>query len=168
MTLKNQQTQYRVAGAVAYMNGRRSARSLLAALMLFAGLSLPPFALAQLPQAETAQGIKYVTGGFGSEEAAAFKAGKAQYPVSLTFAATDEDGTTPYVADVSVEFADEKGNTVLTLPSVGPYLLVDLPAGNYTVRASYEGKSQSQEIKVGAPGSVDARIAWKRSGTGPD
>lgn len=141
---------------------------LLITVSLLTGLALTPLAQAQLPQAETAQGIRYVTGGFGSDEAAAFKSGKSQYPVSITFAASDQDGATPYVAEVSVEFVDEQGKSVLSLPSVGPYLLVDLPAGSYTVRASYEGKTQEQKIKVTGPGSVDVRIAWKRSGTGPD
>jgi len=168
MASTNRQPLHRVGSKVTHTTRRRVARNLAAALMLFTGMSLAPFALAQLPQAETVQGIKYVTGGFGSEEAAAFKAGKVQYPVSLTFAATDEDGTTPYVADVSVEFVDEQGKAVLSLPSVGPYLLVDLPAGSYTVRASYEGREQTQTIKVGGVGSVDVRIAWKRSGSGPD
>lgn len=159
---------YKHTGYVAQSSAGKAARHVLITLSLLAGLALTSFAMAQLPQAETAQGIRYVTGGFGSDEAAAFKSGKSQYPVAITFAATGPDGATPYVAEVPVEFVDEQGKTVLSLPSVGPYLLVDLPAGSYTVRASYEGKTQEQKIKVAGPGSVDVRMAWKRSGMGPD
>jgi len=123
---------------------------------------------AQLPPAQTAQGVEYVTGGFGSDAAAAFKEAKSRYPLALTFAATDEDGSTPYVAEVQLEITDEQGKSVLSLPSVGPFLLADLKPGTYTVRATYEGKAQTQQMKVAGPGSADARIAWKRAAGGPD
>lgn len=141
------------------------------ALLMGAGLLCVGWmgaAHAQLPPAQTAQGVEYVTGGFGSDAAAAFKEAKSRYPLALTFAATDEDGTTPYVAEVQLEIADEQGKSVLSLPSVGPFLLADLKPGTYTVRATYEGKTQTQQMKVAGPGSADARIAWKRAAGGPD
>lgn len=137
-----------------------------AALLLGAGVM--GVAHAQLPPVETSQGVQYVTGGFGSDAAASFKEAKARYPLALTFAATDEDGTTPYVAEVQVEIVDRQGKTALSLPSVGPFLLADLKPGDYTVRATYQGKTQTQNIKVAGPGSADARIAWKRPAGGPD
>jgi len=36
------------------------------------------------------------------------------------------------------------------------------------VRATYKGKTQTEQVKVGGPGSVDVRIAWKRPAVGPD
>lgn len=143
-------------------------RRLALAALLLAGAGLMAAAQAQLPPVQTAQGVQYVTGGFGSDAAAAFKDAKARYPLALTFAATGDDGSTPYVAEVRVEIADEQGKTVLSLPSVGPFLLVDVPPGSYTVRATYEGKTQTQQMKVTGPGSADARIAWQRPAGGPD
>lgn len=148
-------------------SNRPSVRLAWAAALL-AGAGLMCSARAQLPPVQTAQGVEYVTGGFGSDEAAAFKQAKARYALALTFAATDENGSTPYVADVQVDISDEQGKSVLALPAAGPYLLADLRPGAYTVRATYQGKTQTQRVKVAGPGSVDLRIAWKRSGGGPD
>lgn len=147
---------------------KRTARRFALASLLLAGAGLIGAAHAQLPPVQSAQGVQYVTGGFGSDAAAAFKDAKARYPLALTFAATGDDGSTPYVAEVRVEIADEQGKTVLSLPSVGPFLLVDVPPGSYTVRATYEGKTQTQQMKVAGPGSADARIAWQRPTGGPD
>src|SRR5690606_26043778 len=60
---------------------------------------------------------------------AAFKAAKADYPLALTFAAVGDDGSAPYVAEVQVEIANERGERVLSLPSVGPFLLARLQPG---------------------------------------
>jgi len=143
-----------------------AATLLAAAGLLYAGLA--GTAHAQLPPVETAQGIEYVSGGIGSDVSAAFKAAKSSYPLALTFAAVGEDGSTPYVADVRLEIANEQGESVLSLPSVGPYLLAKLQPGTYTVRATYKGKTQTEQVKVGGPGSVDVRIAWKRPAVGSD
>ncbi|WP_397475886.1 carboxypeptidase-like regulatory domain-containing protein [Pusillimonas sp.] len=167
--MKNE--QYRNAESswpVFFLAAKPTVRRLALASLLLAGAGLMAAAHAQLPPVETAQGVQYVTGGFGSDAAAAFKDAKARYPLALTFAATGDDGSTPYVAEVRVEIADEQGKTVLTLPSAGPFLLVDLPPGSYTVRATYEGKTQTQQMKVAGPGSADARVAWQRPAGGPD
>ncbi|TFL14875.1 carboxypeptidase regulatory-like domain-containing protein [Pusillimonas caeni] len=162
------QGRQRVASSAA---SRRMRLACASALLGGAGLLCIGWmgaAHAQLPPAQTAQGVEYVTGGFGSDAAAAFKEAKSRYPLALTFAATDEDGSTPYVAEVQLEVTDEQGKSVLSLPSVGPFLLADLKPGTYTVRATYEGKAQTQQMKVAGPGSADARIAWKRAAGGPD
>ena len=146
----------------------RPAVRLALASALVAGAGLMYAAHAQLPPAQTEQGVEYITGGFGSEAAASFKDAKGQYPLALTFAATGEDGSTPYVAEVQLEIDDAQGKTVLALPSVGPFLLAQLQPGAYTVRATYEGQTQTQQVNVAGPGSVDARIAWQRPAGGPD
>lgn len=141
---------------------------LVLASALLLGAALFTIAHAQLPPAQTSQGIEYVTGGFGSDASSAFKEAKPRYPLALTFAAVGEGGSAPYVADVKVEIADAQGKNVLEVPSAGPYLLVDLQPGSYTVRATYEGKTQTEQVKVAGPGSVDIRIAWKRPASGAD
>jgi len=144
-----------------------AARFVLASALIV-GSGLMGVAQAQLPPTQTAQGVEYITGGFGSDEATAFKEAKSRYPLALTFAATGDDGSTPYVAEVKVEITDEQGNSVLSLPSVGPYLLAELQPGSYTVQATYLGQTQTQQVNVSGPGSVDARIAWSRTSSGPD
>ena len=135
----------------------------LAAAMAFGGV-----AHAQLPATQSAQGIQYVTGGFGIDESTALKEAKSRYPLALTFAATGDDGSTPYVAQVQLEIKDANGAAVLSLPSVGPYFLAELKPGAYTVQATYQGQTKTQKVNVTGPGSVDLRVAWPRAAGGPD
>src|SRR5690606_9060759 len=90
--------------------GRRAGWAWAAAGLLWLGLC--GAAGAQLLPVETSQGIEYVSGGIGSDASAAFKAAKADYPLALTFAAVGDDGSAPYVAQVHVEIANERGERV--------------------------------------------------------
>lgn len=89
----------------------------------------------QAPAAQTQHGITFETGGIGQSEAAAMKAAARHYDLMMTFA--DRNGD--YLAAVNVKIQDGKGNTVLNTVSA-PILLVDLPAGHYTVQADVDGK----------------------------
>ncbi|MEH6874520.1 MAG: hypothetical protein V7849_09005, partial [Candidatus Competibacter sp.] len=97
------------------------------------------------PAAQTQNGITFVTGGIGKPEAAAMKAAAGHYDLMITFA----DRSGDYVADVDVKIQDAKGNTVLNTVS-DPILLVDLPAGRYTVRADVDGKSLVRTLNLPA------------------
>jgi hypothetical protein len=89
----------------------------------------------QAPAAQTQHGITFETGGIGQSEAAAMKAAARHYDLMMTFA--DRNGD--YLAAVNVKIQNEKGNPVLETVS-DPILLVDLPAGHYTVQADVDGK----------------------------
>lgn len=145
----------------ARLKQQRLALSLGAALV--AGAAWFSIAHAQLPQAETYQGVEYVSGGFGSDMSEAFKAAQSQYPLALTFAAVDEDGgARPYVAEVRVVVKKKDGATVLEVPSAGPYLLARLEPGSYNVEATYQGETQTRQVTVGENGSAQEVITWKR------
>lgn len=149
--------------AAARTRGNWSGRYWVAAVALLAGAALHTLVHAQLPPAESYQGVEYVSGGFGSDNAEAFKAAQAQYPLALTFAAADEDGgSRPYVADVHVVVKDDNDTVVLDAPSVGPYLLAKLQPGNYEVAATYLGETQTRRIQVKDAGSARETITWKR------
>lgn len=87
------------------------------------------------PAPQSQNGITFATGGIGQSESAAMKAAAGHYDLMITFA--DRNGD--YLAAVNVKIQDGKGNTVLNTVSA-PILLVDLPAGHYTVQADVEGK----------------------------
>jgi hypothetical protein len=117
-----------------------------------------------LPAPQTANGIQYVSGGFGDGAAEAFRRAQSEYPLSLTFAAGDEGGgARPYVADVRVVIRDKSGNVVIDVPSAGPHFLARLEPGRYTVEATYEGQAQSRDITVKQGGSTQEVLTWKRS-----
>ena len=45
-------------------------------------------------------------------------------------------------------------------PSVGPYLLLKLPAGSYSVTASYQSQAQTRPVTAGKSGSL-VTFEWK-------
>lgn len=71
----------------------------------------------------------------------------ANTPYSLKLMYAEPDGH--YLADVTTRITDGSGAVVLYLICGGPWLLVDLPAGNYQVEASFEGQTKTQSVTVG-------------------
>jgi hypothetical protein len=53
-----------------------------------------------------------------------------------------------YVADVAVTLKDAQGRTRIEHVADGPVFLARLPAGAYSVEASYEGRLQVRKLKV--------------------
>ncbi|HEY0844394.1 MAG TPA: hypothetical protein VGE12_03455 [Noviherbaspirillum sp.] len=106
----------------------------------------------------TENGVKYVCGGVGSDEAASMKRAASDYDVMMTFAAS----TGAYLADVDVAISDSRGRSVLNVTCDGPILLVDLPrGGNYRVQAEAEGRTLTRTAQVGERGAVQRiRMAW--------
>lgn len=55
----------------------------------------------------------------------------------------------PYVSDVHVRVADSAGNELVNTVTDGPWLILDLPDGEYNVFASLDdGSAQSGKIQV--------------------
>ena len=93
-----------------------------------------------LPRASTVNGITYVCGGVGSDEAERMKRAAREYDLMLTFATK----TGSYVSDVNVDIADTRGHSLLNTTCDGPIMLVDLPkGGRYHIRGESEGHAAS-------------------------
>src|SRR3989442_14730251 len=112
--------------------------SLVATGLMICSLLMAPLAFAALPSAlppEQTQGaVTYVSGGIGQQEAQAFEAAAAQYPLALEFALKHAPRA-EFTASVHVIVTDVKGQHVLDTRSDGPFLLAKLPAGRYTGNA---------------------------------
>lgn len=142
--------------------------AVLAALLL-AGATAVGVAQAQLPPAQTANGIQYVTGGFGQEESSAFKQARSNYALALTFAVSGAgSASSPYAGNVQVLVRNAQGGTVLNATSTGPYFLVNLEPGTYRLDATYEGDTQSREVAITQGKTADLKFTWKRPAAGPD
>lgn len=148
-------------------NHTRRAPAVLAALLL-AGVFMAGAAHAQLPPAQTANGIQYVTGGFGQEESSAFKQARSSYALALTFAVSGDGGSSPYAGDVQVHVRNAQGGTVLNATSTGPYFLTNLQPGSYRLDVTYEGVTQSREVAIKQGKATDLKFTWKRPAAGPD
>jgi len=122
----------------------------LLALLVVSSFSLAQTAYAQdsdgggLPQ-ELHQGdLTFVTGGVGLDESQALRQAAPHWPLAMRFTGSGSD----YLADVHVTIADASGKAVLQADSRGPYLLVKLHPGRYTVKASYEGHDQTRSVTL--------------------
>lgn len=133
------------------------ATGVFTALLAFASIAQT----ATLPSPQTSNGIEYVTGGFGEDMAQAFKAAESAYPLGLTFAEDAGGGSRPYVADVGVSIKDSSGATILEAPSTGPYFLAKLKPGQYRIDATYQGKTQTLNVKIGEGHPARHVMTWK-------
>jgi hypothetical protein len=115
------------------------------------------FAQAPMPQPKTDGGITYLNGGAGSEEVDYIKSSMKDYSLALMFSRTGGE----YVASVSITIKDSKGATVFDEPSVGPYLLVKLPPGKYSVVATYEGDAKTRPVTIDRVAKTPISFAWK-------
>ncbi|CAM2181752.1 carboxypeptidase regulatory-like domain-containing protein [Burkholderia sp. AU19243] len=131
------------------------------AAALAAGLAVAvPAAYAQssdgLPEASQQGDVSFVSGGIGKDQSTAFERNEAAWPLALRF--TGKGGE--YLADVHVRIVDGKGTELLKTDARGPYMLVKLPPGRYTVHASYQGSDETRAVTVGAKGGAKAAFQW--------
>ncbi|WAS53662.1 carboxypeptidase-like regulatory domain-containing protein [Burkholderia ambifaria] len=141
----------------------RNVSRIAAAAALAAGLvGAAPGAYAQsegsdgLPAASQQGDVSYVSGGIGKDQSTAFERSEAAWPLALRF--TGPGGE--FLADVHVRIVDAKGTEVLKTDARGPYMLVKVPPGRYTVHASYQGSDESRAVTVGAKGGAKAAFRW--------
>jgi len=144
------------------MNRRFERCTIAAAMTLgtFALAGVLSTAQAAMPPVQHQGAIEYVSGGIGIDESESMKAASSSYPLALTFAA-QRGGKADYVADVTVAIRDAQGKAVLQTTAQGPYMLVKLPAGNYRISATFDGKAQEREVTVQGSGTARAMFEWK-------
>ncbi|WP_321958373.1 carboxypeptidase-like regulatory domain-containing protein [Burkholderia cenocepacia] len=109
-----------------------------------------------LPAARQQGDVTFVSGGVGQDESTAFQRSESQWPLALRF--TGKGGE--FLADVHVRIVDGKGAEVLKTDARGPYMLVKVPPGRYTVHASYQGSDESRAVTVGSKGGAKAAFQW--------
>lgn len=117
--------------------------------------------LADLPEPQRFGSVSVVNGGVDLDEAERLRRLSPQYPLSIVFSVRDGNYA---VADNFTIRRD--GQPVAEVPNAGPWLLVDLPPGRYTLQAEFEGQVVERPLTVGsqkrgstvhwvAPASVD-------------
>ena len=55
---------------------------------------------------------------------------------------------------------DGSGKVVLDTVTTGPFLLVRLPPGKYSLDASYESKTLHRDLSIGKGGSKKITLLW--------
>ncbi|HEY0338891.1 MAG TPA: carboxypeptidase-like regulatory domain-containing protein [Burkholderiales bacterium] len=125
----------------------RTLTAVAVATTVFAGPLASFAADVQLPPEQRQGQVTFVTGGVGSDEWHAFERAQNQYPLTLEFAKQAQPRA-EFLSDVQVVIQDMKGNEVLNTRTQGPFLLANLPQGEYKVTARYEGNTRQSTVKV--------------------
>lgn len=109
-----------------------------------------------MPQVQQQGGVEFVSGGVGLDESKALQAARSQWPLSLRFTGRDAE----FIADVHVQIVDAHGASVLDATARGPYMLVRVRPGRYTVHVSHNGVDKTSAVTVGSNGSARASFIW--------
>lgn len=135
--------------------------------LLAATASLPAFSeRSALPPVREEHGIRYVSGGIGCDEAIAMRSESTGYPLTLMFfERVAKSGM--YLAAIPVSITDAAGKPVLHVVADGPYLLVDLPDGDYVVNASYKEQLKTVPVRVRAHRHTPVQFEWQGSEPSP-
>jgi hypothetical protein len=117
---------------------------------------------AAIVESQHAGGVRSLQGGVGEAEQQQMKAAAADYSLGLTFASD----TGAYLADVAVRVLDAKGRAIFDTVVRHPIVLVDLPAGRYSVEATYQGRTQRSSVTLAKGKSRALTLRW-RDGDAP-
>jgi hypothetical protein len=98
-------------------------------------------------------------GGIGTDQAQAIKDVMHNYPMVLTFVGKTGNRN-QYLSDVPVTITDVNGNTVLETRSDGPFMLVSLPNGHYTVSVSYKGQAEHRTVNISNAAHARQMFVW--------
>ena len=125
--------------------------------MMSQAASLEPIDISGVQvQRQEQNGITYLSGGVGEDEAKAIQQ-TTGYNLHMTFAIGPEN---KYIPDVDVVIQKAQGQTVLTLTQAGPLVYVQLPPGKYTVVATRNGEERSVTAVVGSGAANNLVFHW--------
>lgn len=104
-----------------------------------------------LPRTQTVGAVTFLSGGIGSDEAAAMKRAASSYALELVFVVKTTNSE-QYAADVQIRVMDKAGAMLLDTVAAGPFLLANLPDGTYRIEAVMDGitKKQTAVVKSGS------------------
>jgi len=109
-----------------------------------------------LPHVKQENGISYISGGAGSDEADALNSMSGQFNLKLTMTIPSGQFTTPR----KLRLEDAHGKPVLEIEPSGPIFLAKMPAGEYVVQASAEGQTLTRKVTVPPSGLEAVALTW--------
>ena len=115
---------------------------------------------AQIPDTQYSQGISYISGGVGEEESQAILAEAKQWPLLLELSQL-ENGRGVWIFGAKIKILNAKNQVVFDAQADGPYILINLPIGQYQIEASYQGVVQKRLLSLQASAPQKLAIFWK-------
>jgi hypothetical protein len=102
------------------------------------------------------QGIDYVTGGVGEDEAAALRAVASRYSMRAEFTSSSGE----FLSGVKLLLRQVDGTLVFSATTDGPYLYAQIPPGRYRLSAVSDGVERARDINVPSRGGVSVALTW--------
>ena len=132
----------------------------LAPILTVGLLALSGIVFAQIPETQHSDGIAYISGGVGEDEALAIVAESKQWPLMLELSQL-ENGRGVWIFGAQIKIMNDQKKVIFDAVSEGPYILINLEAGAYFIEASYQGVVQKQSVAVKAGQNQKLSIFWK-------
>lgn len=101
--------------------------------------------MADLAVQRSAAGIDYVNGGVGDEDRAAMSARQRELPFKLVLS----NGIGEYIVASTLAVRTPRGE-LLSLQDAGPIVMMKLPPGQYTLEATWHGKTERRSVRANA------------------
>lgn len=102
-----------------------------------------------LPMAIESGAVTVISGGVDLDEAERMKQAAGRYPLRVVFSVPGGSYAVPDEFTLM-----QRGDTMVTILTAGPWLLIDLPPGAYTMQARVEGRVFDRAITVSRRGST--------------
>ena len=135
-------------------------QTLLKIILSSSLLLVGTFSQAQIPPTQYSQKIAYITGGVGQEETIAILAEAKQWPLLLELSQL-ADGRGVWIFGANVKISNTQKQVIFDAQADGPYMLVNLDAGDYFIAATYEGTEQKRVISIKTGPPLKTSIFWK-------
>jgi hypothetical protein len=135
-------------------------KTLIKSILLTACLFSSTIVWAQIPETQRSLGISYISGGVGEGESTAILAEAKQWPLLLELSQL-ENGRGVWIFGSQIKIVNSKSAVIFDAKAQGPYMLVNLEAGDYVILASYQGLEQKRAISIKAGQPQKVSIFWK-------
>jgi len=110
-----------------------------------------------ITEGKTSQGFPYLFGGVGSDEREAIEERAKNYNVKLVFA--EKRGA--FISGIALVIATAKGAEIAALKIEGPWFYIQLPPGDYTVKARCKGEiKEIKNLTVPKDRRVQKGLIW--------
>ncbi|MGS7249741.1 carboxypeptidase regulatory-like domain-containing protein [Pseudomonas anuradhapurensis] len=108
-------------------------------------------------QPQEQNGVRYLQGGIGQDEANAMRKTPG-YDLHVELS-TGPEGK--FQSGASVDIQNAQGQPVLSIPDAGPLLYVQLPPGKYKVTGNAQGETVQQMVTVNGKSPATVNLNWR-------
>jgi len=123
-------------------------------------LTLSGIAFAQIPETQHSNGVAYISGGVGEDEALAMVVESKQWPLMLELSQL-ENGRGVWIFGAQIKITNDQKKVIFDAISEGPYILINLEPGTYSIEATYQGVVQKQSVAAKVGQNQKLSIFWK-------